>query len=435
MLDSFLLDTGLKASLIITLAWLMSFLLKRDRPDIARFFWVAVFTMLLALTLTWPLLPDLHLNLWPSATPVHHATPSAASVGTAGVVAPMATSFSWVDWALFFYLTGVSLFGLRLVLSYLLAWRLVRNSAAPEEAHFRDLAFDLAAEFKLEAPIDLRISKSNHSPLTLGWVRPKILLPVQAYDWDDERLRAVLLHEIAHIRGADYPIMLMMRVLTAVFWFNPLFWLAQRELIKACEHSGDAFVVASGMKASRYADHLLQIARGLRHQSGGMVPAMARISELEGRLMAVLDASLPHDQRFSALRGMILAVVMFGGTLLGNLNPWGDPHQQPGLMGVIEGEALELVVDLRTTCMFANQTLNRDPDQAQNIELDSQRYFIQDEDCANNLQHIPSARLALDPLTGEAVDKATAVIAKYPSNPNIVYFASEANLNAFNSSR
>ena len=68
-----------------------------------------------------------------------------------------------------------------------------------------------------------------------------ILLPADADSWGEDRLRAVLLHELAHIRRNDWESRLIAQIMCAVYWFNPLVWFAARrmqvEAERACDDS------------------------------------------------------------------------------------------------------------------------------------------------------------------------------------------------------
>lgn len=428
----FLLDVSLKLVLVVAVAAGLKLCLPRHRPDLERLLWVGVLLAAVSLIASWWLLPNLHLG-WLQTTPrVDHAG-SAVAPSVVAVAIESDTAWSAVDWAMGIYLAGVAACGLRLLLSYALTLRLLRAATVVQNARLRGLAFELADEFKLSGPVDLRLSAQDHSPLTLGWLRPKIVLPQQALHWSDERLRAVMLHEVAHIRSGDFPLLMLMRLLTTLFWFHPLLWLAQRQLVKACEHASDAFVVASGMKASSYADHLLQIARSLREGRTGFVPAMARISELEGRLIAVLDAALPRSQRYASLRGALVATVMLIASGLGSLKPWSATVADFGLAD--SNAPLVIVEDLRTTCMFANSTLDRGPEEAATVSLQHYTYFVQDAECAADMASVPAARYAVDPYSGQPVDKADSVVARLPHSSYLVYFANMANFKAFNQNR
>jgi hypothetical protein len=128
-------------------------------------------------------------------------------------------------------------------------------------------------------------------PMTWGVFRPIVLLPADDFNSTIEQRLDVLRHELAHVRRYDCLTQLVGQIACAVHWFNPLVWLAARELKVERERACDDEVLRAGAKASDYADYLLRVARSSRIVGaaalGGL--AMARPSQMAGRLLAVLD--------------------------------------------------------------------------------------------------------------------------------------------------
>jgi beta-lactamase regulating signal transducer with metallopeptidase domain/DUF4097 and DUF4098 domain-containing protein YvlB len=131
------------------------------------------------------------------------------------------------------------------------------------------------------------------TPLTWGWTAPIILLPEDALDWSEEHRRIVLRHELAHVARGDARSQLVAGITCALYWFHPLVWVAERRLRAECERACDDRVVSLGTPAADYAAHLLEVARSARAfgAPGFLSVAMARPSQLEGRLLAVLNGS------------------------------------------------------------------------------------------------------------------------------------------------
>jgi hypothetical protein len=133
-----------------------------------------------------------------------------------------------------------------------------------------------------------------------------ILLPESSMTWSADRRRAVLLHELGHVRRKDCRMQLVAQAACALYWFNPLVWMGASQLRSERERACDDEVLRSGAQASAYAAHLLDIARELRPTwQPSAALAMARPSDLEGRLLAVLAVGRPR----MASRGSRLAVV------------------------------------------------------------------------------------------------------------------------------
>jgi hypothetical protein len=142
-------------------------------------------------------------------------------------------------------------------------------------------------------PILLYSSSVVSTPLTWGSRAPIVLLPEDALDWAEPHRRIVLRHELAHIARGDSFAQLIAGFVCALYWFHPLVWIAERRLRAECERACDDSVVSLGTPAAEYAAHLLEVARSARAfgAPGFLSVAMARPSQLEGRLLAVLNES------------------------------------------------------------------------------------------------------------------------------------------------
>ncbi|HEY4113262.1 MAG TPA: M56 family metallopeptidase, partial [Rhizomicrobium sp.] len=117
------------------------------------------------------------------------------------------------------------------------------------------------------AGCELRLASENSGPMTWGFVRPVILLPAEAVHWSSERRRAVLLHELAHVRRRDSLAQILSLMACALYWPNPLAWIGARAMRRDAEIAADDRVIDAGVKPSAYARELLQLAeeyRGLR---------------------------------------------------------------------------------------------------------------------------------------------------------------------------
>ena len=148
--------------------------------------------------------------------------------------------------------------------------------------------------------------------MTCGMLHPTVFMPADSLDWSEERRRMVLLHELAHVRRGDVATQLMARIALSFYRWNPLAWSAWREFLKERERAADDLVLMSGARASDYAGHLLDIAHTLQlpHSAGWAVP-MARRSQLECRLSAILDSGVNRTipRRASAWITAAIAVV------------------------------------------------------------------------------------------------------------------------------
>jgi len=174
--------------------------------------------------------------------------------------------------------------------------------------------FDAAQE--ISATLGLRrtvvLLQSAHPSLLVTWgiVRPKIVLPSGARDWPEERVRIVLSHELSHVRRADWILQLLGGLLRAVYWFNPLVWVACHRLRHESEHACDDDVLNLGVTGSEYATQLLDVARALHSRAWFPAPGMARPSSLRRRVTAMLNTNLNRNPVSVPVRIAIAAAAL-----------------------------------------------------------------------------------------------------------------------------
>jgi beta-lactamase regulating signal transducer with metallopeptidase domain len=144
--------------------------------------------------------------------------------------------------------------------------------------------------------VQLAASPDVAVPVTWGVWRPVILLPDAAVDWPDDRLQAVLRHELVHVGAHDSAMRLAARVACAVFWFHPGVWWMARRFDADAEEASDDRVLLSGVRASDYAEWL---GASVPATNDLVQPAMAlvRRGNLRARLAVVTnterDIALP----------------------------------------------------------------------------------------------------------------------------------------------
>ena len=148
------------------------------------------------------------------------------------------------------------------------------------------------------------------SPISWGVLRPVILINEEAIGAHADA-EAIIAHELAHVRGLDWAKLLLARIVTALFWFNPLVWLLAREAHQLREETADDAVLASNVANTDYAQLLVGVARhecrGILLASHGVAPGRNSLSR---RVRRVLDSSLPRTpvaRGFGA--GLALGVV------------------------------------------------------------------------------------------------------------------------------
>src|SRR5262249_43790743 len=132
-------------------------------------------------------------------------------------------SVQWPTIALVIYFAGVAFVLLRVFLG----WRVMRRLSGDS----RLLQLELAGS--------VYESSRVFTPITVGILRPRVLLPETWTTWPKQKLRAILAHETAHIRRRDPLTGFLARVNCALFWFHPMSWWLQKELALTAEQACD----------------------------------------------------------------------------------------------------------------------------------------------------------------------------------------------------
>jgi beta-lactamase regulating signal transducer with metallopeptidase domain len=201
-----------------------------------------------------------------------------------------------LDVALVIYFTGLAISIAMLCVGLLELRRIAAGATRIRSMRWQRRCAGIAAAYGLRRRVDLA-QTSRPILATWGFLRPQVLLPVSAEDWPDDRIRTVLLHELAHIRRNDWIVQILANTLRAIYWFNPLVWIACSRLQQECEQACDDAAVQQGEDGVEYAGHLLALARGLSASAPPQLRAaapMARPTTLKRRVAVLLDPAVPH---------------------------------------------------------------------------------------------------------------------------------------------
>ncbi len=331
------LATLLKGTLLLVAALLVAGALRQSSAALRHLVWGTGLAMLLALPLAsllpWRLPVGALTSVLPSAQPPivrTHAIPQDAVAPPPIPAAPAAQSSQTIagapatsspgialsispetllSIALSIWVIGVLWLVGRLVLGAVLLRRVVRRGTALEESEWRRPLLEAADRLALERLPRLVMSDRLPMPFACGVLRPAIVLPVGAAEWDDRRRRAVLFHELAHLSRYDLIGNAVGQLACAVYWFHPLVWIAARKLRVESERAADDLVLGVGTRASEYADHLLQIVcRAARSRTPAIALPMAQRHEFEGRMLAILERGArrePASSRHAAALGAV----------------------------------------------------------------------------------------------------------------------------------
>lgn len=311
-------EVVLRSSAVLGVGLLAHVLLSRRSAALRHFVLAATILMsaaIVPLSLTIPSW-DIRLPAWSHQQAEVSSVITVAATRSAAPASSSSTGLDVVRLAMVGWTVGFAMTALLLLVE---GCRLVRISArAPriQRTSWLSLAEQIAQSYQIRRRVALLQTDTPDLLATWGLFTPRILLPWHARDWSNERMRIVFSHEFAHIQRHDWFIQVSAEAVRALFWFNPLIWIACARLRRDSEQACDDLVLATQIPAHEYADHLLDIARTCRHPRATWASAtpMARSSTLERRIAAMLNPALnrtPLSHRSTVFTiALLLAVAL-----------------------------------------------------------------------------------------------------------------------------
>ena len=285
-------------------AWLILRVLKVRHPASLHAMWTAVLVGMIVLPLVTLVAPQWKLPLLPKQSePVAQTQvqqpdvftnpePSGAQLNATATAQSQAPRPAWpapqtlIVWC---YLAGVLAMTIFCLTGWALLWRVMSKSR------------------RLRA----RLLESNDviTPVTVGVLRPSVILPAGWRDWSTNTKRAVLAHEFAHIRRRDTLTSSLTRLAKCIYWFHPLAWFISRQISELAELSCDAAVLEKNRDPGGYSRILLGFAETV-HAAGyrTMLPGLAIAS----------DSGMSHriDQVFELATGNLRKLSRPGAVLV-----------------------------------------------------------------------------------------------------------------------
>jgi beta-lactamase regulating signal transducer with metallopeptidase domain len=237
-------------------------------------------------------------------------------------VAPSGNEFNWNVALSLAWIAGALAVMARLIVGAASVWLLTRQAQGVESSWVM-LARTLGARLRLRRRVRIFKTDRISMPMTWGLMRSTVLLPEEADRWTMECRWIVMAHELTHVKRRDCLMQALAQLACAVYWFNPLVWLAAWRLRVERELACDDHVLEAGAKASDYASHLVQIASSFGVANCGSPVAVGMAcSHLESRVRSILD---PNARR-RGVNGLKVALAAVTAAVLtaplAMMQPW-----------------------------------------------------------------------------------------------------------------
>ena len=277
-----------QGALLAALLWAVT-----ARSTNPRFRYVAACVILASMPLA---LAATFVWQYPASTPLPSAPRAVAAAFTAAApavpAAPVAQNFAFTSWIVCFWIAGVVLLSLRAAGGWMRAQRLRYRATQSAPPAWQKILGEVQQRIRVSRPVRLCASAIVEVPTVIGWMRPVILLPLAtAAGLSEFQLRAILAHELAHIRRHDYLVNLIQTAVETLLFYHPAVWWIGRTIRNEREHCADDLAVNVCGDASEYAGALLQL-----EELRGAVPEPALGAtggDLLGRVRRLLGSRPP----------------------------------------------------------------------------------------------------------------------------------------------
>lgn len=273
---------SLRAVLVALLAAFILVTFRFRRPALCHAAWTAVLAAMFLL----PVLPlaihPVYLD-WtkarpsaalPAQHPISRERVDASLPDSSGPAGPVAPAIDWSLLAVSAWLLVALASAARTGHGLWAARRLAGDAVALSDDRLCRLQEEIAATLGMGAPL-ARVLETDSVlvPVAFGLGNGCVLLPVGWREWDDDRLRAALAHEMAHLRRKDWAVRMWSLAARSVFWFHPLSWWLERRLSALAEMCCDEEGARATGDPDRYAEIVLEFARAAAPRRGHLVLA------------------------------------------------------------------------------------------------------------------------------------------------------------------
>ncbi|HEV7784827.1 MAG TPA: M56 family metallopeptidase, partial [Thermoanaerobaculia bacterium] len=300
----FLLRASLQGAVLIGLVWLVCRLFPRLPASVrCGLWWMACLKLLVGLIWIAPV----RLPLLPAPTPAAMSPASPAEIvlqpGLTSQISdpivaaepsePQGLAERGATWGLGLWLAGLLVISVRALRQLRHTRWVIRRSEAVGEGWIRGAYADLCLRLGLRRAPDLRGSADVRTPMAMGLLRPRVVVPRPGFErLSHPEATMTLCHELLHVRRRDLWLGWVPALAQRVFFFHPLAALAVREYAIAREAACDAEVLrVLGSAPQAYGRLLLRWGVAPRETGLAAAGASPSLENLKRRLQMLQQIS------------------------------------------------------------------------------------------------------------------------------------------------
>ncbi len=242
-------------------------------------------------------------------------TPTMNETAPAGVELE---SISWQGLGFSGWVLGMLILSVLVVRRFYYVRRLIANSRPANERSL-EMLDECRCQVGIRQSVELRLTGNKLSPAVCGLSKPTILMPSALLKkLSREKLKAVLIHELAHIKRGDAWVHLLQTILQIVYFYNPLLWLANAMVRRVREQAVDEMVLVTiRPETKNYSNMLIDIAEMAFWRpnfSLSIIGVAESKKALERRINHMLTRPVPKSSKLGCLG--LIAIVVIGAILL-----------------------------------------------------------------------------------------------------------------------
>ena len=178
------------------------------------------------------------------------------------------------------------------------------------DVRWRIFVQKVAAQMGIKKQVHIWVSDFVSSPVTIGYLKPMILVPLAAINHlTPQQLEAVLLHELSHIRRFDFLINLITRFIKTILYFNPFVTALMKTIEREREKSCDEMVIQFQYDPYGYATALLMMEKANGLQAPLALAAAGKKNELLHRIEIILGVNKRPFISFNRMAGLMAGLL------------------------------------------------------------------------------------------------------------------------------
>jgi beta-lactamase regulating signal transducer with metallopeptidase domain len=331
----FLLTITFKTCIVYTAASLLILLLRKQSSVLKRTIWTMVIVSFVFL-LIFPIFPSIwEISLDPAITNQKKldfsdnlSNRTAAQIEEITnpddnhrfpILSPLFKSLrTWSAVFVCLWAGGLFVFGYKFLTGHRYIKK-IKRKALPADQKLNNILKSSSEKIGIRSQIKLKISDCLDTACTWGIINPSLFLPAESKAWSVSSIRMVLYHELAHVKNKDCLFELIAQWLCAVFWFNPIVWMAARKYRCEREKACDETVINNGVKSSEYASQLLRIVSSIKTRKTFFTESAVLFHKngLRARLLAILNPKITKiSQKMNRAVILILSVLFISLSLV-----------------------------------------------------------------------------------------------------------------------